>query len=149
MSPHPRVKAAAENADSAKKYKTKSGEQPESYKLYDGDNLYIEIFLNGSKIWRFRFKFPKENVISLGKHPKVSLAKAREERDKCLDSRSKTKTGMAGQMLTIASSFHFRPKWLPSCAYEYNAQVSDDIETTELHGCTLRDCAGWGRWDAG
>jgi integrase len=67
------------------KYNTKSGEPPKSYKLYDGENLYIEIFQNGSKIWRFRFKFPKENAISLGKYPKVSLAKAREERDKCLD----------------------------------------------------------------
>lgn len=56
-----------------------------SYKLYDGENLYIEIFRNGSKIWRFRYKFPKANLISLGKYPKVSLSKAREERDKCLE----------------------------------------------------------------
>jgi integrase len=75
----------AKNSQLPKVYKTKSGEQPKSYKLYDGDNLYIEVFRNGSKIWRFRFKFPKENVISLGKYPKVSLVKAREERDKCLD----------------------------------------------------------------
>lgn len=76
--------------ESTKVYKTKSGEQPNSYKLYDGENLYIEVFRNGSKIWRFRFKFSKENVIrenviSLGKYPKVSLVKAREERDKCID----------------------------------------------------------------
>lgn len=75
----------ANNSQPPKGYRTKSGEQPKSYKLYDGDNLYIEVFRNGSKIWRFRFKFPKENVISLGKYPKVSLVKAREERDKCLD----------------------------------------------------------------
>ena|SRR5579859_4757 len=48
-------------------HRTKSGEQPKSYKLYDGENLHIEVFQNGSKIWRFRFKFPKENVISLGR----------------------------------------------------------------------------------
>lgn len=76
---------AKKNDQPEKAYKTKSGEQPKSYKLYDGDNLYIEVFQNGSKIWRFRFKFPKENVLSLGKYPKVSLAKAREERDKCLE----------------------------------------------------------------
>jgi len=76
---------AAKNSESPKVYKTKSGGQPKSYKLYDGENLYIEVFRNGSKIWRFRFKFPKENVISLGKYPKVSLADARKERDKCLD----------------------------------------------------------------
>jgi hypothetical protein len=81
----PTRKAAESIIEPARKYKTKSGEQPKSYKLYDGDNLYIEVFQNGSKIWRFRFRFPKENVISLDKYPKVSLAKAREERDKCLD----------------------------------------------------------------
>ena len=75
----------AKDSQSPKVYKTKSGAPPKSYKLYDGDNLYLEVFRNGSKIWRFRFKFPKENVISLGKYPKVSLVKAREERDRCLD----------------------------------------------------------------
>lgn len=35
---------------------------------------------------RFRFKFPKESLISLGKYSKVSLAQAREESDKCLAS---------------------------------------------------------------
>jgi integrase len=78
-------KSAAEKLQQPKKYNTKSGEPPKSYKLYDGENLYIEVFQSGSKIWRFRFKFPKENAISLGKYPKVSLAKAREERDKCLE----------------------------------------------------------------
>ncbi|MGC9225335.1 MAG: tyrosine-type recombinase/integrase [Terracidiphilus sp.] len=73
------------DSQSPKVYKTKSGEPPKSYKLYDGDNLYVEVYRNGSKIWRFRFKFPKENVISLGKYPKVSLVKAREKRDRCLD----------------------------------------------------------------
>lgn len=81
----PTKNAAEESSEQAATYKSKSGKQPKSYKLYDGDNLYIEIFRNGSKIWRFRFKFPKENVICLGKYPKVSLAKAREERDKWLD----------------------------------------------------------------
>jgi hypothetical protein len=27
---------------------------------------------------------------------------------------------------------------------EYNVQLSDDIEPTELRGCTLRGCGGWG-----
>jgi hypothetical protein len=52
----------AKNSQLPKVYKTKSGEQPKSYKLYDGENLYIEVFRNGSKIWRFRFKFPSGNI---------------------------------------------------------------------------------------
>lgn len=27
---------------------------------------------------------------------------------------------------------------------EYNLELSDDIEPTKLHGCTLRGCGGWG-----
>ncbi len=73
------------NAQHEEESKTDPGKKPKSYKLYDGENLYIEVFRNGSKIWRFRFKFSKENVISLGKYPTVSLAQAREERDKCLE----------------------------------------------------------------
>jgi integrase len=75
----------AKNSQLPKVYKTKSGEQPKSYKLYDGEDLYIEIFRNGSKIWRFRYKFPKTNTISLGQYPKESLVIARKERDKCLE----------------------------------------------------------------
>jgi hypothetical protein len=55
-------KHAGRKQKTPSKYNTKSGEPPKSYKLYDGENLYIEVFQNGSKIWRFRFKFPKENV---------------------------------------------------------------------------------------
>ncbi len=38
------------------------------------------------------------------------------------------------------------PPAKPSEIYydEYNVQLSDDIEPTELHGCTLRGCGGWG-----
>ena len=34
----------------------------------------------------------------------------------------------------------------PSEAYgdEYNVQLSDDIEPTDLHACTYRGCGGWG-----
>ena len=34
----------------------------------------------------------------------------------------------------------------PSSVYadEYNVQLSDDIEPTDLHACTFRDCGGWG-----
>ena len=43
----------------AKGDQTQPGNQPKSYKPYDGKNLYIEIFRNGSKIWRFRYKCPQ------------------------------------------------------------------------------------------
>ncbi len=51
-------------------------------KLYDGEGLFIEIYPNGNKLWRFRYKKSngKENVINFGKYPGVSLADARQKR---------------------------------------------------------------------
>ncbi len=80
---------ASKSLHLAKDNQPQPEKQPKSYKLYDGEDLYIENFRNGSKIWRFRYKFPKANTISLGKYPKVSLATAREERDKCSEMLAK------------------------------------------------------------
>ena len=51
-------------------------------KLSDGDGLYLEILLNGNKCWRFRFRQAngKENLMTFGPYPDVSLADAREKR---------------------------------------------------------------------
>jgi hypothetical protein len=44
--------------------------------------LAIEINTKGVKHWRYRYRFnQKQQIISLGKYPIVSLAKARAERD--------------------------------------------------------------------
>jgi len=52
------------------------------YKLYDGGGLYIEISPSGGKLWRLKYRFDgKEKLLSLGKYPSVSLAKARTRRD--------------------------------------------------------------------
>lgn len=53
-----------------------------SYKLSDGNGLYLLVEPNGSKLWRFRYQFAcKEKMISLGSFPVVSLATARTRRD--------------------------------------------------------------------
>lgn len=52
-------------------------------KLADGGGLYLEVLPNGSRFWRFRFRQAtgKENLLSFGPYPEVSLAAAREKRD--------------------------------------------------------------------
>jgi len=48
----------------------------------DEKGLYLEVRPNGSKYWRLKYRFAgKENRLSLGVYPDVSLAKARESRD--------------------------------------------------------------------
>ena len=52
------------------------------YKLSDGAGLYIEVQPSGSKIWRMKYlqKGGGESVLTFGRYPEVSIAKAREHR---------------------------------------------------------------------
>jgi hypothetical protein len=51
-------------------------------KLSDGDGLSLLVQPNGAKLWRFRYRYlGKENMLSLGVFPTVSLLDARRKRD--------------------------------------------------------------------
>lgn len=57
----------------------KSKPKDKPYKLSDGEGLYIEVFPNGSKLWRVKYVLSgKEKRIALGDYPTISLAYARE-----------------------------------------------------------------------
>lgn len=48
-------------------------------KKFDENGLFLLIKNNGSKLWRFRFKFAlKSEELALGKYPLISLAEARD-----------------------------------------------------------------------
>jgi integrase len=52
------------------------------YGLKDEKGLYLQVTPQGSKLWRFRYWLDKkENRISLGSYPEITLAEAREKRD--------------------------------------------------------------------
>lgn len=52
------------------------------YRIADSGGLTLEISPSGSKLWRFRYRHQgKQQMISLGKYPIVSLAEARRKRD--------------------------------------------------------------------
>uniref|UniRef100_UPI0040474FC7 tyrosine-type recombinase/integrase n=1 Tax=Aliarcobacter sp. TaxID=2321116 RepID=UPI0040474FC7 len=52
------------------------------YKLSDGQGLYIVIKTNGTKMWRFDYKFnDKRKSMSFGTYPNISLKEAREKRE--------------------------------------------------------------------
>ncbi len=52
------------------------------YKLSDGRGLFLLIGTNGTKVWRFRYKkLGRENMLSFGSFPDVTLAQARAKRD--------------------------------------------------------------------
>jgi Arm DNA-binding domain len=52
------------------------------YKLADGAGLHLLVQRNGSKLWRFRYKFGgRENMLTFGPFPATSLSSARTKRD--------------------------------------------------------------------
>jgi len=58
-----------------------------TWTLADGNGLYLEIAANGKKFWRMAYRRPttkKNNRLSFGDYPLISLAEARE---KCLNAR--------------------------------------------------------------
>lgn len=58
----------------------KGKEKP--YKLFDGGGLYLDVMPSGSRIWRFKFRQlnGKENRLTFGPYPEVTLQHAREKR---------------------------------------------------------------------
>lgn len=56
--------------------------EAKAYTLGDGQGLSLLIEPNGSKSWRFRYRFAgKPKMISLGVYPMITLADARSRRD--------------------------------------------------------------------
>jgi len=64
---------------------TKLADRP--LKLFDGDGLFLLIKPNGSRGWRFKYRFEgRERLLSFGTYPEVPLKTARERREqaRCL-----------------------------------------------------------------
>lgn len=69
------MKLTARQIDTAKP-------KDKSYKLSDGGGMYLEIFPNGSKCWRLKYRFTgKEKRLAFGTYPTVMLAEARNKRE--------------------------------------------------------------------
>ena len=56
--------------------------QPKQFKLYDDGGLFVIITPAGGKLWRLKYRFNgKEQLLSFGTYPDVSLKTARTRRD--------------------------------------------------------------------
>jgi len=60
-----------------------SKKKEKSYKLYDGEGLYLHMLHSGGRVWRYKYTFDqKEKLFTIGKYPAISLKVAREMRSK-------------------------------------------------------------------
>ena len=54
---------------------------PKTYRAADGEGLFLEISVKGSKLWKMAYRFEgKQKLLSFGKYPTVTLSMAREKR---------------------------------------------------------------------
>lgn len=55
--------------------------EEKEYSLVDGDGMFLLVKPNGSRYWRFRFRFGgKQHLMAFGVYPDVSLADARKNK---------------------------------------------------------------------
>ncbi|BCG45660.1 Integrase [Citrifermentans bremense] len=59
----------------------KSKAASKQFTLFDGGGLFLLVTPSGGKLWRFKYRHAgKENMLSFGSYPEVSLADARDSR---------------------------------------------------------------------
>lgn len=83
------------------------------YKLAAGGGLYLEVMPNGSKCWRWKYRYGgKEKRLALGVYPKVSLTAARSKRNDAhamlqggRDPLAERKADKAREVLEAANTF--------------------------------------------
>lgn len=89
--PYPHIRIPVPNTSASQRSHAHRPENQErqtaqdAYKLSDGRGLHLLIMPNGSRPWRFRFRYARrESMLRFGPYPDVSLKAAREQ---CEDMR--------------------------------------------------------------
>ncbi len=115
-----------------------------AYKLFDGAGLYLEITVNGSKLWRQKYYYlNKEKRLALGSYPTISLKQARDRRDAAkrlisenkdpVQERRKEKEGILADngntFEKIAREWHDhkKPEWKPEHAQTVLDRLEKDV----------------------
>ncbi|MBN1586031.1 MAG: tyrosine-type recombinase/integrase [Candidatus Omnitrophica bacterium] len=113
-------------------------------KLTDGGGLYLQVNPNGSRWWRFRYRYQgKEQLLSLGIYADVSLKLAREKRDHArrqlaegVNPSAARKNQRAEAQKEATSSFEavarewfgkHAPNWAPTHASRIIMRLQNDV----------------------
>ncbi|MBF7731125.1 tyrosine-type recombinase/integrase [Pseudomonas sp. N040] len=113
------------------------------YRLTDAHGLCIEITPNGSKLWRYRYRFDgKAKMMALGSYPTISLLKARQKRDEArqlqaedIDPSEHRKTakiaqkvaGLTFELLAQEWFDYNSPRWAIATANKAEAYLKSDL----------------------
>ncbi|TAL40182.1 MAG: DUF4102 domain-containing protein [Alphaproteobacteria bacterium] len=114
------------------------------YRLFDSSGLYLEIMPNGSKYWRLKYRYlGKEKVLALGVYPLITLAEAREGRDRARkllavdtdpsqakrEKRRQAISKAANTFEVVAREWHEnqKGKWTPKHAVNVTRRLEVDV----------------------
>lgn len=131
------MKLTARQIDSAKP-------KEKSYKLSDGGGMYLEIFPNGAKSWRLKYRIAgKEKRVVFGAYPLLSLAEARQKRSEAKkllleggDPSQQKQDIKSAKILAVNNSFelialewheHKKPSWSKGYATDILEYLKKDI----------------------
>ncbi|WP_254621097.1 integrase arm-type DNA-binding domain-containing protein [Sphingomonas sp. CL5.1] len=104
-----------------------------AWNLSDSQNLYLVIQPNGSKLWRFNYRFlDKQKKLHLGGWPTISLAEARVRRDEAkkkiaegIDPALEKKRARIAAKYAAANTFQaVAEEWLIKCERDGLAPVT-------------------------
>jgi len=116
--------------------KVKPGTKPQY--LFDGGGLYLQVMPNGGKWWRLKYAVDgKNNVISFGTYPEISLAQAREFRMEArkliaigVDPSVNRKAVKSAKEELLANSFEFIGR-------EWHEKMKSEDAWTSDHATTI------------
>jgi len=116
----------------------KPGENP--VKLFDGGGLYLLLNPNGSRWWRFDYRFAgKRRTLSMGVYPAVGLKQARDKRDAARKQlaagidpglvRKAERSADADSFEAVAREWHAKraPGWAPGHAEKVIGRLERDV----------------------
>lgn len=115
-----------------------------AYKLADSDGLYLLVTPKGAKYWRFKYRFGgKEKLLALGVYDDITLAEARNKRDKARnhlandvdpglvkqEMKHARKLAAENSFEVIAREWYttFLPKWTKKHAERIKRQLENDV----------------------
>ncbi|EMM6764538.1 tyrosine-type recombinase/integrase [Pluralibacter gergoviae] len=107
-----------------------------TYKLSDGGGMYLEIFPNGTKSWRLKYRIGgKEKRVVFGVYPTVTLAEARARRDEAKrvlaaggDPGQEKQAEKQAKVMAVSNSFErLALEWHEHKAPNWSAGYASDI----------------------